>query len=95
MLKCTNCNTKIPFWKTLNPLNFSGVKCSTCKNIIVMDNKKGTSWIGSIGGGVGALVLINLVKSNFRLNAIIIMILWFSSMVFASYLFTKVKIKDK
>ncbi|MGH4125446.1 MAG: hypothetical protein ACREV6_21230 [Clostridium sp.] len=94
MLRCPNCNNKIPFWKTWNPLNFSGIKCSTCKKIIIVDNKKNSSWIGGIGGGVGSLVLINLVKSNFRLSAIIITILWFLSIVFVSDLFTKLKIKD-
>ncbi|MBZ9689226.1 hypothetical protein G9F72_023295 [Clostridium estertheticum] len=97
MLRCPNCNNKIPFWKTLklNITNFSGITCSTCKKILFIDNKKNSSWIGGIGGGVGALVLINLVKSNFRLNAVIITILWFLSIVFVSNLFTKFKIKDK
>ncbi|MGV8980949.1 hypothetical protein [Clostridium sp.] len=95
MLRCPNCNTKIPLWKTLNPVNFSGIKCSTCKKVIIVDTKKSTAWIGAIGGGFGALVLMNLVKSNFSLNAVIITILWFLSIVFASSLFTKFKIKDK
>ncbi|MGH4140069.1 hypothetical protein [Clostridium sp.] len=95
MLRCPNCNTKIPFWKTWNPLNFSGIKCLTCKKIIIVDNKKYSFWIGGIGGLVGSLVLINLVKSNFRLNAVIITILWFLSIIFVSDLFTKLKIKDK
>ena len=93
MLRCPSCNNKIPFWKTWNPINFSGIKCPSCKKIIIVDNKKNSSWIAGIGGWVGALALRNLVKSNFRLNAVIITILWFLSIVFASSLFTKFKIK--
>lgn len=94
MLRCPNCNSKIPFWKPWFLTNFNAIECPACGEKLLA-NKKINSLIGAIGGGTGALTFINLIKSNYSFKAIIIVILWFISSLFVSSLFTKLEIEDK
>lgn len=94
MLKCPNCNSKIPFWKPWFLTRSNGIKCSTCEKTLMLGNKKTNTLIAASGGGIGALVIMNLLQSRFGLKAVMITILWFSSVLFASSCFLKFKVKD-
>jgi len=94
MLQCPNCNSKIPFWKPWFMTNFNGIKCTSCEKRLIA-NKKINSFIGGIGGGTGALIFMNLYRSNWDIIAVIIMILWFVSLLLATSCLTKLEIKDK
>lgn len=93
MIRCPNCTNKIPYWKISILTRFNSIKCSSCEKQLIIANIGICSLIGGIGGGVGALVLMHLFRSHFRLTAISITIIWLISLIFASFRFTRLKVK--